>query len=126
LEFAGLVNILDGNFVFDKFAYPLRNATGQIKFGYDERFGYETVRILDIQGHGVRGGPNENAIVHLSGLVGPLTSEVGVRLNIAAQNIRDEPTLRVAFPEEVRKAWRTWTPTAKASTRSSSAASSAA
>jgi hypothetical protein len=104
LEFAGAVNIVDGNFVFDRFPYPVRNATGQIVFGFDPTTGYETVKLLNLKGKGVKGGPNENAIVNLSGLIGPLTSDVGVFVKVSADDIREEPALRAAFPPEVLKA----------------------
>ena len=104
LEFEGVVDILDGNFVFDRFPYPVRGATGKVVFGYDERTGYETVRLVDLRGRGVEGGPNEDVVIHLNGLIGPLTSDVGVFITVAADGVRDEPTLRAAFPEEVRRA----------------------
>jgi hypothetical protein len=104
LEFAGAVNIVDGNFVFDRFPYPVRGATGQITFGYDPSTGYETVKLLNLRGKGVKGGPNENAIINLSGLIGPLTSDVGVFIKVSADDVRDEPALRDAFPPEVLKA----------------------
>jgi hypothetical protein len=104
LEFAGAVDIIDGNFIFDKFPYPVRAATGKVVFGYDERTGYETVRIVGLHGKGVKGGPNEEAIIHLSGLIGPLTSDVGVFVKVSSENVRDDPVLRAAFPPEVKKA----------------------
>src|SRR4029078_7389772 len=79
---ARAVNIIDGTFVFDRFPYPVRAATGKIVFGYDPSTGYETVKLLGLRGKGAKGGPNENAIVNLSGLIGPLTSDVGVFIKV--------------------------------------------
>ncbi|HTL29800.1 MAG TPA: hypothetical protein VL282_11280, partial [Tepidisphaeraceae bacterium] len=40
-EVAGEVDIIDGNFVFDRFAYPIRHARGKIAFGRDENSGVD-------------------------------------------------------------------------------------
>ena len=49
--YAGGLNVLDAAFVFDKFAYPLRNVTGTILLGHDEK-GVGHVDIRNIRGRG--------------------------------------------------------------------------
>ncbi|MEO6436283.1 MAG: hypothetical protein ABIP55_11070 [Tepidisphaeraceae bacterium] len=101
LELAGGITILDGHFIFDRFPYPVRNATGKVVFGYDPRTGLEQVRLEGLQGRGVTGGPNADSIIKIAGVFGPLNGDVGVQVTVSSDRVRDEPALRAAFPEDV-------------------------
>ena len=57
----GRIDVVDGNFTFDKFPYPVRKATGQIVLDYDPDSGEESLRLDHIRGRGVEGGPNPNS-----------------------------------------------------------------
>jgi hypothetical protein len=60
LEVAGSVNITDGNFVFDKFPYPVSHATGMIVFGYDPRSDMDQVKLIDLKASARRAGRTRN------------------------------------------------------------------
>jgi hypothetical protein len=106
LEIAGGINIVDGNFIFDRFPYPVRAATGQIIFGYDPASGMDQVKIVNLRGRGMLGGPNANSIIQMGGLIRPLNSDAGVQITVSSNDVHDEPALKAAFPEDVRKALR--------------------
>jgi hypothetical protein len=105
LEVAGAINILDGNFTFDRFPYPVTRATGSIKFGPDPTNGADSVR-LKLQGKGLADGPNRDALIKLTGFIGPLTADPYIEVNVRGDNVHNEPALTAAFPEEVRTALR--------------------
>jgi hypothetical protein len=106
LDVSGGVNIIDGRFVFDRFPYPVSHATGQILFSHDEASGWDQVKLSNLKGHGLPGGPNGDAVIHVSGLIAPLTSDVGVNVTVWSNNVEDEAALKSAFPREVHEALR--------------------
>jgi hypothetical protein len=103
----GEVEVVNGQFVFDKFAYPLREATGRITFGPDQNDPYETVRIVNLRGRGVENGPNRDSYVTIDGSVGPLVPgvrEPAVEVRVSGEGVSSEPALEAAFPPPVRQA----------------------
>jgi hypothetical protein len=105
LEVAGAVDIIDGGLCYSKFAYPLRKASGRIQFGPDAETGMDCVKLINLKGRGVAGGPNENVIVNVDGIIGPLPGEPAVDVTVSADGVRNEPALMRAFPYEVHEAF---------------------
>jgi hypothetical protein len=100
----GEINIIDGEFVFEKFPYPLQNATGKIVLLYDDSRDRESLRIERIRGRGLESGPNAGSVVEINGEMGPFTSEVSVDMTVNGTDIRSEPLLISAFPPQTREA----------------------
>jgi hypothetical protein len=105
-EVSGELSIADGGFQFDRFPYPLRRAHGKISLQRDAQSGEDVVRITDLKGHGVTGGPNEKALVEIDGQIGPFHPDLGVQVTVRGHNVSSEPALSAAFPEQTRKALR--------------------
>lgn len=103
-EVAGEVKILDGQFAFEKFPYPVRKATGTIRIDRDPVNGQEYLKIINLRGTGVKGGPNEKAYLEVNGEMGPFASDIGVQVNVRGTNISSEPALIAAFPPKTRSA----------------------
>lgn len=100
----GEINIIDGSFVFDKFPYPVRAATGKIVLACDEASGNESLKLEKIRGRGMEDGPNANGFVEINGEMGPFAPDVGVDVIVTGQNIQSEPLLTAAFPQPTREA----------------------
>ena len=99
----GGVNILDGNFVFDRFPYRLRRATGRVEIGRDQDSGLEYLAIKDLKGLGIEGGPNAQAVVSVNGLIAPLGPEAGVTIRVEGKGIHSEPAMTDAFPRDFKR-----------------------
>jgi hypothetical protein len=100
------VNVLDGNFIFEKFPYPIYKATGKIAVDRDPDNGEEHLHIAKIRGRGIPGGPNEKATIEIDGEMGPFTPAIDVKMTVAAKNVTSEPALAAAFPPKTRQALR--------------------
>ena len=98
------VNVLDGDFIFERFPYPICKATGKVIVDRDETTGQGRLRIEKIRGHGAHGGPNEKASIEIDGEMGPFTPAIDVKLVVAGKNISSEPSLIAAFPPRTRQA----------------------
>ena len=101
------VDVVDAKFLFHQFPYPFRGASGRIVFGRDPFTDNDYVNVINMRGYGIVGGPNEKAVVAISGRVGPLgpeNPEPGFNLRATGTNIRSEPRLIAAMPPEVRQA----------------------
>jgi hypothetical protein len=105
----GSVDIINGQFALKQFPYPLREAVGRVTFGPEGADGSEMVHIVNLRGRGVENGPNRDAFVTIDGSVGPLLPDTDPALDVRVSGvgISSEPTLRDAFPPEVRQALRT-------------------
>lgn len=104
LNFKGAVDVVDGNFVFDLFPYPLRKATGRITFGPDPVTGRDRCDIQDLRGLGLPDGPNKDVTVAISGFVAPLDGQPEVLVKVKADEITAEPALTAAYPPEAQDA----------------------
>lgn len=102
-QVTGVVEILKGNFIFEKFLYPLRDVTGRIVLGTDEQ-GVEQLRIEGLRGYGIKGGPNETSIVSIDGTIGPFGDGSAVNVIVSGRDIHSEPVLRKAFEPDVQQA----------------------
>jgi len=100
---SGEVEVVDGNFQFIKFPYPVREAHGKIEFGPDPRTGIERLELTDLRGKGVLGGPNENSVMILNGHVAPLGPDAALQIYIRGDRVLFEEDLRRSFPPPVRK-----------------------
>lgn len=98
----GGIDVLDGNFVFLRFPYPVRKATGKITFAPADDKGPERLEI-DLRGFGIAGGSNENTIVNVVGVMGPLGNDAGVGIRIWSDDVYNEPAMTLAFPADVQK-----------------------
>jgi hypothetical protein len=100
----GEIEIVDGNFIFEKFPYPVRHATGRIIIGKNPLTGEEQLTLDHIRGKGVAEGPNADSTVEINGTIGPFGPDSAVAITIAAQNITSEPAMIAAFPPLTQKA----------------------
>ena len=109
----GTVKIINGQFVFNQFPYPLRKVNGTVSFGREQPEGagpdgWDIVRLVDLRGQGVAGGPNQDQYLTLNGWIGPVGPpggpETGFDLIVHADNIHSEPPLMRAFSPEVHQA----------------------
>lgn len=105
----GGVKVIDGQFVFLRFPYPVRKATGAVTFVSATEHERERVE-LDLTGVGIEGGPNADAGLRISGKIGPLGANAGVEITVSGANVRSEPALRTSFPPEVQQALRMFDP----------------
>jgi hypothetical protein len=101
----GEIDILDGNFIFLRFPYPVRHAGGKIVFSPASGTAPERLE-LNLHGLGILGGPNEKTMVHVTGLMGPLGNDAGVAIRVASDEVFSEETLTNAFPIEVQRTLR--------------------
>lgn len=108
----GRVDFVEGSITCDQFAYPLRVSSGAVVFGPDPEFG-EKLQIVNVVGHGVPGGPNENRSVTINGQVAPLNGDAEVTVHIAGKDISSEPAITAALPHEARAALKTLDPSGK-------------
>jgi hypothetical protein len=110
-EVSGEVEIVDGSFVFDRFPYPVRQATGRVTFGHDDLLGWDKLNVINLRGKGVAEGPNANSYITVNGEMGPLAADTGVNFRVSAPDVTGEPALHAAFPQEVREALKIFDPT---------------
>ncbi|MBC8105666.1 MAG: hypothetical protein H7Z14_03680 [Anaerolineae bacterium] len=103
-EVEGEISVLDGQFTFDKFPYPIEGATGKLVFGTDPKTGAEQLEIREIRGRGPTGSANEKARVKIVGTVSPFGAESKVEITVTGDDIVSEPALFAAFPRETQKA----------------------
>lgn len=101
---SGQVEIVDGQFTFDRFPYPLRNVTGKIILGTDPEHGWERLELSGLRGYGIAGGPNADKLVQVSGTIGPLGPESAVHIEVRGKNIVNEPALLAALPSQASAA----------------------
>lgn len=99
-KISGYVEIVNGQFTFDRFPYPLRNVTGRIVLGTDPVNGWEQIELQDLRGYGVSGGPNASKLVQVKGTIGPLGPESAVHIEVSGKNIVREPALMAALPSQ--------------------------
>ena len=102
LSVDGGIEVLEGNFVFLRFPYPVRKATGSISFEPKDENGPERLEI-NLRGMGIAGGANENTIINVAGLMGPLGNDAGVGIRIWSDDVYNEPAMTHAFPADVQR-----------------------
>lgn len=101
---SGRIDIQEGQFSFDQFAYPLRRVMGVINFRWDNQTQMERVDVT-LQGLGIEKGPNKNVLVDVRGFVGPLGhGDPEFDFNVTTRGVTSEPALTAAFPPPVREA----------------------
>lgn len=105
-ELTGEISILDGQFVFDEFPYPIVGASGRLVIGKNTATGEEQLEIIDIRGHGSETSRNRDARIKINGLVSPFGAETGVRITIVGEDVLSEPLLFHAFPIPTQRALR--------------------
>ncbi|WP_428939209.1 hypothetical protein [Fontivita pretiosa] len=101
---SGEIEIVDGNFCFQKFPYPLRQTTGRIILSHDPQTGVESLKLDRIRGRGVAGGPNADRFVEINGTIGPFGPDARVDIIVSGQQVSNEPALIAAFPPLTQKA----------------------
>jgi hypothetical protein len=99
------LQIIDGQFSYEKFAYPVQHVTGTIAVGPDIQ-GQPSMRLEHIHGHGIEGGPNANADFEINGWMAPLGQTVEMHIDIAGKNVVNEAALTAAYPRGAVKALR--------------------
>lgn len=112
------IDVLDGGFTFRDIPYPVSHATGRIVVGPDEKTGYEIVRMENIHGYGIPGGPNASAQITVNGWTGPLDPRNGGHIDVTGSGIHYEPALVEALPHPARMAMAALSPTFTASVTS--------
>jgi hypothetical protein len=103
LDVTGEVNIVDAQFTYDRFPYPIRNATGKLIFDKDPDTGFDRLTIDHVQGRGPKGGPNADNLLSVSGTISPLDPRAGADIKVWSDSLSDEPALRNAFAPQFRR-----------------------
>jgi hypothetical protein len=98
------VNILDGGFTFGDIPYPISHAAGRIVYGPDKELGIDAVRLMDVHGHGIIGGPNEKADISVAGWVGSFGPGGGGYIEVKGRNWHTEAAVLAALPPPARLA----------------------
>jgi hypothetical protein len=99
----GELHILNGQFSYEKFPYPVQHVTGTIAVKPDKD-GQPGMLLENIHGRGIDGGPNANADFAIQGSMAPLGPEVAIQIDIAGTNVTNEPALIAAYPRGAVKA----------------------
>ena len=103
--------IVDASFLFREFPYPFRNASGKVVFQRDPFSGKSYVYVTNVHARGMAGGPNADAIISVSGRVGPIgpnDPEPGFEMRATGTHVCSEPALLAAMPPDVRIAMKTF------------------
>ena len=103
--------IVSASFFFREFPYAFQGASGKVVFRRDPFSGKSYVYVTDMHAHGMAGGPNAQALIAVSGRVGPIGPEYpepGFEMRATGMQIRSEPALLSAMPPDVRIALRTF------------------
>lgn len=103
--------IVDASFFFHEFPYAFQGATGKVVFRRDPFSGKSYVYVTDMHAHGTAGGPNAQALISVSGRVGPIGPEYpepGFEMRATGTHVRSEPALLAAMPPDVRIALKTF------------------
>lgn len=101
----GEVEIVDGQFSFLKFPYPVCNATGKILVERDA-YGFQSLKIQRLRGRGVPGGPNEKSWFEINGEMGPVGPAVAILVTVEGTELTSEPALTAAYPQKTQQALR--------------------
>ena len=99
---SGAVTLVDAQFQYLRFPYPVQRTSGRIEFGPDPKTGIDRLEIHELRGHGVKGGPNEQSVMTLQGTVAPLGPDAGISIVIKSDKIIYEPILHRALPPETQ------------------------
>src|SRR5439155_26112827 len=111
IESAAL-HIVEGQSVFNQFAYPLPNVTGKVAFGPDPVTG-DKLELINVRGYGIKRGPNEKNTVVINGTIAPINADAEVKVRITGEHVVDEPAVRAALPKEARAALKTLDPSGR-------------
>src|SRR5262249_28762553 len=109
---SGELDIVEGQFNFNEFPYPLRKVTGKVAFGPDPVHG-DKLEVINVRGWGIPGAANENNSVVIKGTLAPITPEGRVTSHIAGEHISSEPAVRTAIPREAREALKMLDPSGR-------------
>ncbi|MGA2230935.1 MAG: hypothetical protein ABSH22_08555 [Tepidisphaeraceae bacterium] len=107
---AAQVDVVDGAFVLAELPYPISHVTGQLLVGPDPAQGFDTVRVINLHGHGIDGGPNQNAQMIVNGWCGPFDATCGGRIDVHGDNVHADPKLTAALPPQARQALEMFDP----------------
>lgn len=100
----GSIEVVDGQFTFDRFAYPLQNVTGKIILQTDAQSGQASLQLKNLRGYGIAGGPNAASLVQVNGTMAPLGPQTAVKIVITGENVHQEQAVIDALPSEARQA----------------------
>lgn len=87
VETRGLVKLTKGTAAFHKFPYPWANLDAEIEFSDTE------IKIKRLTGN----NPDTGAVIHATGVIGPLNDEAGVSLDITADQMPMDDVLYAAM-----------------------------
>lgn len=87
VETKGLVKLTKGTAAFHKFPYPWANLDAEIEFSDTE------IKIKRLTGN----NPDTGAVIHATGVIGPLNDEAGVSLDITADQMPMDDVLYAAM-----------------------------
>jgi hypothetical protein len=104
------VDVSDGAFMLRELPYPIVHVTGQVLVGPDPAHGFDTVRLINLHGHGMDGGPNQAADMIVNGWCGPFDMTCGGLVNVHGENVHAEAKLKAALPPQARSALEMFDP----------------
>jgi hypothetical protein len=109
-QVAGQLDVHDAQFRFADFPYPLTGAKGTILIGPDPIAHMNGIRILSIVAHGLPDGPNANAVMTISGFIGPLDQVAGAQIEVTGTGVSNDPLLRYTLPPVAAQAMELFDP----------------
>ena len=99
----GDLDVLDASLVFLKFAYPVSNLTGRLRFDRDPQTNRDRLQLLGLRGRGMPGSANADATLRVEGVVSPLDHTSGVDITIRGERLVGDAALRDSLPVGVRR-----------------------
>jgi hypothetical protein len=112
-QFSGDFDVSDASVCCREFPYPIQGASGHVTIGVDPRLGFECLKLMNIRGYGLPGGPNANTLITADGFIGPLDDTAGTDILVTADHFSSEPALMKALPPPVKYALSMFDPEAK-------------
>jgi hypothetical protein len=106
---SGVVDLVNAQFQYVRFPYPVQRTTGRIEFGPDPKNGIDRLEIHELRGHGLKGGPNEQTVMTLKGLVAPLGPDAGFWMVIQSDKLVYEPLVQHALPPDTQEILKQFT-----------------
>jgi hypothetical protein len=96
------MHVTDGAFTFHEFVYPLRGASGTVRYGKDPVTHWDRLDIIGVRGLGIEGTANENTVVKMDGWISPLYNS-SVDFTISGRNATLDRHVRAAMERPLRE-----------------------